>query len=786
MANVYLLSYMNYYNRKILNAGDNVADYGDYIIDSIPNVNFNPNDGVDTTLVINYNKNGIPDYLLVADSNDVIISRWFIMEAARTRGGQFSIKLRRDLIADYQKTILSSDCMIDRGWVQPNNNLVFNSEGMTYNQIKKDEILLENDLKTPWVVAYLARTDSSGSPAVYEGSFGFTNESIAVDFTGTTKSSFIPKLYHNLSVPNSIEFHARYAYAGSEYEVVFSEQGVSNTWLGPINIEITNLPIRESLFDETMNPDAYYYMLEKYNAAFEIKDGYELNAYTNYEQTSEDKFLQFKKEYNGKVVYFSEESSDSLSSYYEIVAQVTNIISKDKYDLTTYSDLVQYISNTVYDEEIGQDALNIGSIFIKFNGQKVYRVYPIPIIPGTYQYSFSYASSKTRDAAYEIIATPLLDLDFELQEGNEIQTIHHNGKLGYEWFQSIARKYYESGYCYDVQIVPYIGFDSLILTGQQYIKLENEAIAIQLQSSSFSKEIKLTNIPMRNNIKISSEVDLYRIVSPNGVGQFDFSIAKNGGLGAIEVDCTLMPINPYIKINPLFGRLYGGDYNDFRGLVCGGDFSAPIVSSQWETYQINNKYYQQVFDRETQTLELQNKYALIEGISNAAAGTVSGVASGAAAGSMIFPGAGTVVAGVVAGVASAAAGIADVIINDKMRKETLSLRADLFTANLQTIQARPTTLSKSTAYNINNKYFPYIEYYSCSDEELSAIEKKLKYTSMKVGVIGSIKDFLNYNNEYTFIQCRPVLLEGLGDDYHTALEIAKELSQGVYIYSYIK
>ena len=796
MANVYLLSYMNYYNRKILNAGDNVADYGDYIIDSIPNVNFNPNDGVDTTLVINYNKNGVPDYLLVADSNDVIISRWFIMEAARTRGGQFSTKLRRDLIADYQKTILSSDCMIDRGWVQPNNNLVFNSEGMTYNQIKKDEILLKNDLGTPWVVAYLARTASDGSPAEYTGSFGFTNDEISVDFTGTTLEDFSPSLTRShLEIPKTIEFHAKYAYADSEYEVVFSERGVSNTWIRPILMATTNLPKRESIYNPSSHPDAYSEMLNIYNAAFELIDGYELNAYTNYEKTSQDKYNQWAKDYWHKIIYFSEgvggESTDigdfsGLTNYCEIQSWKAQVLYYNtSYNLNTYSRLAVYMSNIMFDEE-RSEALESNALSIVFNDIDFRAVRAAGIYPGRYEYEFGYSGSVTKDAAYEIIATPLFDVDFEVSENNETKTIKHNGALGFEWFQNIAKKYYESGYCYDVQIVPYIEFDDEVLTGQKYINLNNEAIAVQLQSSSFSKIVQLQNIPMRNNIKISSEVDLYRIVSPNGVGQFDFSIVKNGGLDTIEIDVTLIPINPYIKINPRFGRLYGGDYNDFRGLVCGGDFSAPIVSSQWETYQINNKYYQQVFDRETQTLELQNKYSLIEGIAGAASGAIAGAASGATAGSMVYPGVGTA-AGAIAGfVASAAAGIVDVVTNEKMRQESLSLRSDMFASNLQTIQARATTLSKSTAYNINNKYFPYIEYYSCSDEELSAIEKKLKYTSMKVGVIGSIKDFLNYNNEYTFIQCRPVLLEGLGDDYHTALEIAKELSQGVYIYSYIK
>lgn len=80
-------------------------------------------------------------------------------------------------------------------------------------------------------------------------------------------------------------------------------------------------------------------------------------------------------------------------------------------------------------------------------------------------------------------------------------------------------------------------------------------------------------------LKISNECDLYRLVSPNYSGQFEFSVAKNGGtVEKFNVDLTYKPYNPYIHINPEFAGLYGIDYNDARGLLLGGDFSLPIIS----------------------------------------------------------------------------------------------------------------------------------------------------------------------------------------------------------------
>ena len=54
--------------------------------------------------------------------------------------------------------------------------------------------------------------------------------------------------------------------------------------------------------------------------------------------------------------------------------------------------------------------------------------------------------------------------------------------------------------------------------------------------------------------------------------------------------------------------LSAGDFNDQRGLICGGDFSLPNVSDAWADYQMQNKNYQNIFDREVQSMEISNRY----------------------------------------------------------------------------------------------------------------------------------------------------------------------------------
>jgi hypothetical protein len=78
---------------------------------------------------------------------------------------------------------------------------------------------------------------------------------------------------------------------------------------------------------------------------------------------------------------------------------------------------------------------------------------------------------------------------------------------------------------------------------------------------------------------------LYRLVSPNYSGQFEFNLSKMfTNTVSFNVDYTYKPFNPYIHINPVFSGLYGNDWDDARGLICGGDFSLAVVNDAWTQY----------------------------------------------------------------------------------------------------------------------------------------------------------------------------------------------------------
>jgi hypothetical protein len=135
------------------------------------------------------------------------------------------------------------------------------------------------------------------------------------------------------------------------------------------------------------------------------------------------------------------------------------------------------------------------------------------------------------------------------------------------------------------------------------------------------------------NIKLNNECNLYRLVSPNYNGQFEFSVAKNGGVNYFNVDVTLRPYNPYIHVNPNFKNMYGQDFDDSRGLICNGDFSLPMVTDAFTEYELNNKNYQQIFNREIEHMDFTQAQERVQAGWNIAGGAVMGAGAGALAGS---------------------------------------------------------------------------------------------------------------------------------------------------------
>lgn len=776
--NIYFLSFNNFRNR-IIKYKASMEDYAPYIMRSIgPVVNFNPANGITTKYVLtNWGEGIAPDYVIVVDNYDGL-SRWFVIDANYERNGQYVLSLYRDVVADNYREVLDSTGYIEKGYVSSANPYIFNSENVSFNQIKKAEQILKGPTQCPWLVAYLSRSKSDGTTETgnrysgtfahkFDGRFDLELDNIS-DYNYYSLSS-TPYQYINRQ---DLQFGFYFKGNAGNTDSLFYVLTSSGTQLqeGRAN-DSRNLPTGVPTYPST---NYFQTVANSYSNSNYSEDNLVYNGYSDWGY--EDQALSLLNE-NGKII----KTNDGYYSI-KVVRELASSSSQlNRLDLASNTELALSIKANVLDKS--SLAYSATPTFY-VSSANIYRLSMqftrLNETNQLYSYSFDYQVSEddstvnivTADAPYEIIAAPYSDT-IEFRHGDEIE-LTNNAELAKQWFESIATTSYAAGQCYDIQLLPYCPVDSTDLSSFDLISLNYKdtsiraAFAIKLKNATFSQVIDgvLDEFPYRANNKLSVNCDIYRLVSPDGSSIYEFSPAKSGGRESIEtfnIDCTLMPINPYIKVSPIFSNLYGADFNDYRGLICGSKFSLPIVTSQWLTYKYNNSNYQNIFDRQIESQEYQNRFSHINEAISAITGSLgAGVMLGSALASPI--------AGIGAGTASLVGGLADVAHNRAIRQENLDAQTDIFELNLGNIKARGNTLSRVTEFNANNKIFPYLEYYTCTDEEVASFQELLRYRGMNVGVIGTIRDYLS--NETTYIKASLINI-----DIRDSSDIAEEINQ---------
>ena len=296
--------------------------------------------------------------------------------------------------------------------------------------------------------------------------------------------------------------------------------------------------------------------------------------------------------------------------------------------------------------------------------------------------------------------------------------------------------------------------------------------------------------PTPLEMKVNNECDFCRLTSPNFNGMYQFKLSKlQDGLHYINVDCTYKPQNPYIKLNPDFSFLYGQDFNDSVGLILGGDFSLPLMTDPWNQYELQNKNYQNIFNRSIQNLDVNNQIAKeqteFQGIMGAISSGVKGGAAGAVTGAKAGPYGAVIGAavGASAGIVGGAIGAAkDLDWLNRAQAETRDYAVDNYRFQLGTIQALPSSITKSSPLTYNNKVWPILEEFSCTDAEKEVIRNRIIYDGMNVMAIGKLADYDNSNElDKVFVKGQLIRLEDIKDDFHVADEVYKEVQKGFYV-----
>ena len=574
---------------------------------------------------------------------------------------------------------------------------------------------------------------------------------------------------------------AWYPIYSSQYDVSTTSNlnsFISNTYSALANpsteATITDIDIAKILADGglsycAVDPSSYNNKLVKYNGYYyQISIGAQQEDYHTYEFT---------------------QATDAVNGLYsKIHANYSAIAGKT------------WPTGVTWTEQDGSNAsLNA------FRGTFYSQSYPITITPyalTAVDVSIKIPASGIRntclDAPYDIFAIPFNRVEIKTAQVNTDIDITQQlvQKLALELGSNL----------YDIQLLPYcpilnvpyaagkiqeIGSEGINYT---YIKdssnnIKNIVYFCSTSKATFDIDVDLHiyayTLNSSINKKIDSETVFYRLVSPNYNGQFEFKVANNNAaIDKVNIDLEYKPFVPYIHVSPVWNNdgLYGGDYNDARGLICGGDFSLPIVNDAWKQYQIQNKNYQNIFDRQIQNMNTQHALMQRSKDLESIIGTVTAPIAGAAVGSQAGPWGALAGAGIgaVTGLLSQVGRGIDTSIENQALFEKEGLAKDTFRYNLQNIQALPYSISKVSSFNNNNKIFPFIEKYEATSAEVNALIEKINYTSMELGVVSTISNYIVSGNKY-FISGDIIRLDNITEDSHMAEAIYLEINKGVYM-----
>lgn len=794
LSNIYLLKFNNYYNRQ-LKIYNSLQPYKQFMCEGtltqnpIQRVNFIPNDGSNTKQVINWDGE-TPDYVLVCEGN-TIISRWFIIESVRNLKGQFELTLHRDLLADYYDHIVDAPMFIEKGFVSLYDSTFFNQEGITTSQVKTRETLLKDNTQAAWVVGYC---DKDFNDSIEYGSVPIP------DIVVEEVEDWEFYKYTETDVPIALNpravLHMRYnqysSYGNTTYNYVMDANiGTADCQLSYESGTTTGITVSNTINDtEEQN--------ELFTALRKLRTTETMNtiAMTQFSYLNHDALALRKVEkVDGKIL----QVGTDIPKYYKVIVNGTdeygtsiNKVTQGTNLYNAYKDgLLPQIAG-VYTGEPDNDTFKV-----EFD---IYEV-SVTLRPLDYLSGLNLKLDSDRpllnDAPYCMFCIPYGDDYSYTKSGTTKQTIPINAMT---LAAGIATAMGGTGasHLYDIQLLPYCPISyvreqgkNIILddvpTGLKYQVVEDANQVIFWATESTGSFNITYNYYVGQNVirdKIYSQTRNFRLCSPNYNGVFEFNPVKNYGTRYFNVDYTYKPHQPYIHLNPDFKGMYGRDYNDARGLICGGDFSLPIIDDAWIDYQISNKNFQQIFNRQIESMELQHKVQSELEEFSAITGTLSGALSGAVSGAMVGGGYGAAAGAVVGGAASGWGGMKDIQLNQTLRRDALDSAQDMFNYNLGNVKALPDSLTRVSAYNANNKIFPFLEVYDCTDAEFKALEDKITYNGMTIMKIGTLaQSILRKPNQISwgFHKGQIIRFEDLGDDFHVANEINNELNKGVYI-----
>lgn len=805
-------------------------------------INFNPNDGENTSLVLMYKDNVLaapinlePDYAIVCDNSDKIESRWYVTESSRLSDSKFRIVLKRDIASDYKSEIMNSVAFVKRGWVNSSNPLIFNSENGNYSQILRERVDLKDKSGKGGYVAFLApnflqeNVDKANINVAANTSVSVTFDSPASSHAGNYK--FCYGADPNDATPKSVFMrnYNRWGFSGTSTGnhsyVSFNVGYKGKSWGGTDRHTAT---YKITIYED----GSYQYeeLLTSYNNPWpDAKTFYFKESLPNPPQNMSNWLLEqiataaaqtikkhmWDNEYLDTYLFDQSQGQNGDVPTMKFMAPRINSLALVKPANNVFSlDFNLYSSDEKTFEEQMTAAMRAQLVRIITNNipdltaapinDEEFHYPPQPRVHYSYNIAhFHWRQTDTstlklpstgalvQDSPYYMLFIP--EANTKMKCGNKTWTQQVDAYQIYNQLQVTF-----NSFIYDVQRVPYTPYaldieddGTVVLPSESQIGFaknaagEIEACVYFCNQDSFWFNIESTSTYLDElkgqkdlTTKVQSETTLLRLCSMDGSSSININGAKNLGLSKLRVNCRYAPYQSYISLQPQWSMFYGAEIGlkDTRGLNLTSTNSVSRTSNQWQDYVLQNQNYQDIFNRQIQSMDTQFDIQADKAVRDMVFGLVN---TGISAGMSSNPGsaAGSLISG---GLNLIQQGQNYVDLVDSFR-ERRSLSVDMFNLQNGNIKARADTLSKVNAMSPIYNTWPYIEIYTTTPEEKTALTTYITEFSMNIGAMTSQLSAYVTNNPNTrkFIQADIIRMSGKMDA-HLAEEIRSLISEGVY------
>lgn len=760
-----------YFNKNMLYSNRKIIDLTNEEFEDFEIKSFNGGNTIDCSIIFNVGASQrIPTYIQVLEGtfNEMC---FFVSNAKFIRKGQWNLTLLRDIISEKEDWQFETS-YIKTGYAR--NNFKYNRWKFNLNVIKKSQQTLTGDLSL--VMFFNQRKNTAG----VDIDFSFSNilgkdENIEAEFSSMTEfettvgvrdSQHIVGMkdakfkigagfasfqglsatdrikgikFNGIGTPTTIiDTNLDQFYGGGsrsnpsgtiiDYQAKTLEHSIPTTTSPALNIDKIGIQVQDGQD------------MPSWTTSGGIKAGWEITgSFFNQSDLIRNKLAQFTKN----------ENDDTLMTWNNKLVKIAGILYKINLPLS--SSQAEGLSNINRTQIAEQLVLAINSTrgsnwqvkAINTNSATNFRVF----------YTETKATITLSEVQSENLVEVPIPTTYPIMDKIPCKALIINGLTKFnidEWIQWCVGVMEQTPEIIDCQLLPFnladAGSVANVTVGGNII--QNFSIKYLTQRDN-SYTIPIT-IPTTNRF-IDKESQMIRLSSPSFGSSMDITPFLNGGVNEIKVKLSAKPLGSIIYCQTNYGGIYGQNFDDKRGFIINEDFGISRLDNAWVNYKYQNRNFINSFNRQMESVELNNYYmreadrlALERGDTEAKALARQNTASEWGMFDNLLLGIPSLIGGSThqSNQQYKDAVKLDTQMNEALRQDNVALQKELFNNNLGNIKAITPTISKLDTLDVLNMYSIVVEIYGCTDVEEEYILSYYDNNGENIGTIGKFENYL--------------------------------------------